>query len=72
MINWQPMHTAPSDDRWVLIFDENAPKLPFKLAKRSGDCGWRNPHTGFIMYPKYWAEVNFPEPYFRTKMRRKK
>ena len=71
MVDWQPMHTAPHDNRWVLIYDENAKKLPFKLARWEQCGGWHSPNSGFIMYPKYWANIDYPEAYFKTRLRRK-
>ena len=72
MINWQPMHTAPRDNRLVLIYDENARKHPFKLAKWHEGCGWHCKGSGFILWPKYWANVDYPEPFFKTRLRKKR
>ena len=71
MINWQPMHTAPNDNRWVLIYDENAKKYPFKLARWHKCGGWHSPHHGYILWPKYWSNIDYPEPFFKTRYRRK-
>ena len=72
MIDWKPIHTLdPSREDWVLVYDANATKHSYKIARHLWNgAALFAPQSGVVSRPTHWAELTRPEG-FRVKLRRK-